>query len=81
VDFDPRVQLEFRGTQFSSDRGFLVKRELDSALGLLGLASAALCDNRPGKNKEMLVQRADAGDLDVRRRAAWGMAVHKPAWQ
>ena len=34
VDFDPRVRLEFRGTQLSSDGGLLVMRELDDALGL-----------------------------------------------
>src|SRR6056297_929142 len=50
VDFDPRVRLEFKGTQLSSDGGLLVMRELDDALGLSDLASAALCDNRPGKN-------------------------------
>ena len=50
VDFDPRVRLEFRGTQLSSDGGLLVMRELDDALGLSDLASAALCDNRRGKN-------------------------------
>ena len=50
VDFDPHVRLEFRGTQLSSDGGLLLMRELDDALGLSGLASAALCDNRPGKN-------------------------------
>lgn len=33
VDFDPRVRLEFRGTQLSSDGGLLVMRELDDALG------------------------------------------------
>jgi len=50
VDFDPRVRLEFRGTQLSSDGGLLVMRELDDALGLSDLASAVLCDNRRGKN-------------------------------
>src|SRR5210317_1755966 len=50
VDFDPRVRLEFRGAQLSSDGGLLVMRELDDALGLSNLASAALCDNRRGKN-------------------------------
>ena len=50
VDFDCRVRLEFRGTQFSSDGGVLVMRELDDALGLSGLASVALCDSRRGKN-------------------------------
>ena len=50
VGFDPRVRLEFRGTQLSSDGGLLVMRELDDALGLSGLASSALCDSRRGKN-------------------------------
>ena len=50
VDFDRRVRLEFRGAQISSDGGLLVMREMDDALGLSDLASAALCDNRRGKN-------------------------------
>jgi hypothetical protein len=50
VDFDPRVRLEFRGTQLSSDGGLLVMRELDDALGLSDLASTALSDTRRGKN-------------------------------
>ncbi len=50
VDFDRRVRLEFRGTQLSSDGGLLVMRELDDALGLSDLTSAALCDNRRGKS-------------------------------
>ncbi len=35
VNFDYQVRLEFRGTQFSSDGGLLVMRELDDALGCL----------------------------------------------
>ena len=50
MDFDPRVRLEFRGTQLSSDGGLLVMRELDDTLGLSDLASAALRDTRSGKN-------------------------------
>jgi len=50
VEFDPRVRLEFKGTQLSSNGGLLVMRELDDALGLSDLASAALCDNRRGKD-------------------------------
>lgn len=50
VGFDRRVRLEFRGTQLSSDGGLLVMRELDDALGLSDLASAALRDSRRGKN-------------------------------
>jgi len=50
LGFDRRVRLEFRGTQLSSDGGLLVMRELDDALGLSGLASEAIRDNRTGKN-------------------------------
>jgi hypothetical protein len=50
VAFDRRVRLEFRGAQISSDGGLLVMHELDDALGLSDLASAALCDTRRGKN-------------------------------
>jgi hypothetical protein len=50
VDFDPRVRLEFRGTQLSSDGSLLVIREMDDALGLSNLASAALCYTQRGKN-------------------------------
>jgi hypothetical protein len=50
VDFDPRVRLEFKGTQLSSDGGLLVMRELDDTLGLSDLASATLRDTRRGKN-------------------------------
>ena len=50
VDFDRRVRVEFRGAQISSDGGLLVMRELDDALGLSELASAALRDTRRGKN-------------------------------
>lgn len=44
------MRLEFRGTQLSSDGGPLVMRELDHALGLSELRSAALSDTRRGKN-------------------------------
>ena len=56
VDFDPRVRLEFCGTQLSSDGGLLVMRELDDALGLSDLAAVALRDTRRGKN---IVHRLD----------------------
>lgn len=49
-DFDRRVRVEFRGAQLSSDGGLLVLCEMDDALGLSDLASAALCDTRRGKN-------------------------------
>jgi hypothetical protein len=51
LDFDRRVRLEFRGSQLSSDGGLLVVRELDDALGLSDLASAALADTRTGANR------------------------------
>ncbi len=50
VDFAPRVRLEFKGTQLSSDGGLLVMRELNDTLGLSSLASATMSDTRPGKN-------------------------------
>ena len=50
VHFGPRVRLEFGGMQLSSDGGLLVMRELDDALGLCDLASAALYDCRRDKN-------------------------------
>ena len=50
VDFGPRVRLEFRGTQLSSDGGLLVMHELDDVLGLSDLAAAALRNTRRGKN-------------------------------
>jgi len=50
VGFDPRVLLEFRGAQISSDGGLLVMRELDDALGLSDLAAASLRETRPDKN-------------------------------
>ena len=50
LGFDRRVRLEFQGAKLSSDGGLLVMRELDDALGLSDLASAALRDTRRGKN-------------------------------
>ncbi len=62
VDFDPRVRLEFLGTQLSSDGGLLVMRGLDGALGLCGLESSALRDNRTGKNiGELSLKIGDGG--------------------
>jgi hypothetical protein len=40
----------FAARRLSSDGGLLVMRELDDALGLSDLASAALRDNRRGRN-------------------------------
>ncbi len=58
VDFDPRVRLEFKGTQLSSDGGLLVMRELDDTLGLSDLASATLSDTRLGKNTVHRLERS-----------------------
>jgi len=49
VTFDPRVRLEFKGTQLSLDGGLLVMRELDDTLELSDLASAALSDKNGAK--------------------------------
>lgn len=51
LDFDRRVRLEFRRSQLGSDGGLLIVRELDRALGLSDLASAALADTRTGANR------------------------------
>ncbi len=51
VDFDRPVRLEFRGAQISSDGGLPVMRELDDALGLSDLASAALPANNVLREK------------------------------
>jgi len=50
-DSDGRVRREFQGSQLSSDVGLLIVRELDEALGLSDLASAALVDTRIGANR------------------------------
>ena len=50
VDFDRCLKLEFHGNRITSDAGLLAYRELDDALGLTDLASAALSECRRGKN-------------------------------
>ena len=72
VNFDRRVQLEFRGSQISSDGGLLVMRELDDALGLSGLASVAQRDTRRGKNT---VHRLDG----LFRQAVFGRLLNRAA--
>src|SRR5918998_5132632 len=55
VDFDRRLKLEFHGSRITSDAGLLAYRELDDALGLIGLASGALSECRRGKNTRHLL--------------------------
>ena len=50
VDFDHRLKLEFHGSRITSDGGFLAHRELDDALGLIGIVGDILQDNRTGMN-------------------------------
>lgn len=57
LGYDPRMRLEFCGTQLSSDGGLLVMRELEDALGPSPLMSAALRDSGPGKNTVHLLDR------------------------
>ncbi len=64
VDFDPCVRPEFRGTQFGSDGGLPVMRELDDAPGL---SDPVLRDSRQGRNTvrrlDGLVRQAVHGRL------------------
>ena len=55
VGFDRRLNLEFHGSQISSDAGLLSYRELDNALGLSALAGNALSEVRRGKNTRHLL--------------------------
>jgi hypothetical protein len=49
--FDRRLELEFHGSNITSDAGLLAYRELDEAPGLTTTAGAALSDLRRGRNR------------------------------
>ena len=50
LDFDRRLKLEFHGASVTSDAGLLAYRELDDALGLMGIEGQYLVDGRTGRN-------------------------------
>src|SRR4029453_5172101 len=50
VTFDPRLKLEFHGSERASDAGLPPFRDLDDALGLTDLAGKVLADTRTGQN-------------------------------
>ncbi len=50
LNFNPKIQLEFRGATITSDAGLLAFRELDDALDLTPIASDYLQESRTGRN-------------------------------
>ena len=50
LQFNPKVRLEFHGSNITSDAGLLAFLELDDALDLTGIASDYLHDRRTGRN-------------------------------
>jgi hypothetical protein len=52
LNFDGKIQLEFHGTEVTSDAGLLAYRELDQALGLTTATGPNIRDIRTGKNTQ-----------------------------
>lgn len=50
LQFDRSVKLAFHGSSISSDRGLLLHRELDDALGLTDMMTELIADPRTGRN-------------------------------
>ena len=50
LQFDPKVRLEFHGSNIISDAGLLAFREFDDALGLTDIAEDYLQESRTGRN-------------------------------
>jgi hypothetical protein len=46
-----RLKLEFRHSSVTSDAGLLTDRELDDALGLIGIAEQRLVGRRTSRNR------------------------------
>ncbi len=50
LSFNPKIRLEFRGANITSDAGLLAFREFDDALGLTRIADDYLQESRTGRN-------------------------------
>ena len=50
LQFDPKVRLEFHGSNIISDAGLLAFREFDDALGITDIAEDYLQESRTGRN-------------------------------
>ena len=50
LQFNPKVRLEFHGSNITSDAGLLAFREFDDALGLTDIAEDYLQESRTGRN-------------------------------
>ena len=50
LQFNPKVRLEFHGSNITSEAGLLAFREFDDALGLTDIAEDYLQESRTGRN-------------------------------